>query len=318
MFSKLFKKSENKKVDEAILLSKERFSFMSKEEQLQFQDEISRYFQDKYDFIIEFDHGLIKDEEGTMYGLDNVAQHYHQTDGAKGKRSVIKDHFDTILKSKKENEEILEKIDDYSKIKKYLTVRVYPSDYSSGNHEFVHYKHEIQGFNTVLTLDLPSTVFSIKKNQIKKWNIDKEELFNTGFENTFKKYPVDRSRGEVDKEVFVEILNGENLFVATQIYNLSNYKNILGEYGSLMIVPNRHTVMIFPINDHKVLQAMSKLGLIATKMFEEGPGSITPNLYWYQDNNFTNIPYELDEKSFQLHPPREFLDVLNKIPESKS
>jgi hypothetical protein len=48
-------------------------------------------------------------------------------------------------------------------------------------------------------------------------------------------------------------------------------------------------------------------------MEREGPGSITPNLYWYRDGRFTLLPYEIANKQFNFRPPDELVDLMNQL-----
>lgn len=312
MFSKLF--SKNKEVDTAIQLPKDRFGFMSQNEQLQFQDEITRHFQDKPDFNIDFFNGVVIRKDGLRCGLDNLAQMYHQF-SPKEREKLVADHFNTLLKTEQEEKEIFQDISNYQTMKKYLAVRLYPLDYlTSTGEDGLFYKEDLKGILTVLVLDLPSTVLILKPEDAEKWKISKEDLFEVGFRNTFTNNKV-----EITQEKFVEnavlwtIGSETNLFASAYIYEISKYPKMIGKYGSIISIPHRHIVLVHPINNMSTVKALNQMMIISDGLFKEGPGSISKNIYWYNKGKFTNLPYILDDDEFKFMPPQSFVEVLNQL-----
>jgi hypothetical protein len=50
-------------------------------------------------------------------------------------------------------------------------------------------------------------------------------------------------------------------------------------------------------------------------MFEQGPGSISPDLYWWREGSVTLLPSQFDGSNIQFMPPDEFVQALNALPE---
>jgi hypothetical protein len=325
MFSKFFqknKKAKNLDIGEAL---PERFSFMSKEEQLGFQDSIMRYFQKSYpNFVINFSEGFIKDPEaGTIYGMDNVAQQYynfHKYDNAdsEAKRKIISEHFNTLLKGKQEQEKILKNRTNYNLIKRYISVRLYPPDYLKTTGKDIIYREDLEGIITALVYDLPSTVIIVKPEDTESWKMDKDELFAVGFKNTFSNNMVDITQEKFVDNSTLWMIGGEaHLFASAFIYDLAKYSKLIGKYGSLISIPHRHMVLVFPINDMSILPAINQFIIIADGIYREGPGSISPNIFWHHYDNFTNLPYKLTSKEIQFFPPVKFVELLNAVAEGK-
>lgn len=321
MFYKLFK--QQKKVDKPALLPADRFSFMPQEEQLQFQDEITRYFeQHSSQYIIDFSKGAIFESSNTnhmQYGLDTVAQMYHQA-SFEDKKKVVPNHFNSLFKSIKEEEKILKDINDFSKMKKFLAVRLYPTNYEPNTYEMLVYREDIEGIYTVLVLDLPSTSRNIRPEEVERWGINRNELFKIGLENVFSKSKVEIKELKLIDELYVGLLEGDSIYTTTSVMRIEKYPELIGKYGSLIIIPHRHAVVAYPIENKEVIKMTNHLPVLATNMFNEGPGSITPNLYWYHNDKFTKIDYQLDlqNKSLNLNPPEEFTDMLNSIFENNN
>ena len=89
----------------------------------------------------------------------------------------------------------------------------------------------------------------------------------------------------------------------------------LGAHGSLVGVPHRHAVFIYPINDLKVVTVMQALAYAVHGMYTEGPGSISAKLYWYDGQKFTDIPYSFSETKIDFTPPDAFIEMLNELQE---
>jgi hypothetical protein len=48
-------------------------------------------------------------------------------------------------------------------------------------------------------------------------------------------------------------------------------------------------------------------------MFEEGPGSLSPSLYWWRNGAFTVIPTRLQKGELTISPPPDFVDVVSAL-----
>lgn len=321
MFSKIFKKP--KKVEELVHLPANRFSFMSENEQLKFQDEVTKYFERKYPhYIIDFSNGVIFESPnsiGMQYGLDTVAQNYHQAPQDQ-KGIIVKNHFDGLFNAKKEEEKILKDLNDFKKMRELLAIRLYPTNYEPRINDGLIYKEDIEGIYIVLVLDLPATAINVRPEDAEKWSINKDELFKIGLENVFTKSKITIKKIKLIDEFYVRLLEGDSIYSATFVLRINKYPELIGKYGSLVIVPHRHAVVTYPIENLEVVKMTKHLPILATNMFKEGPGSITPNLYWYFKGKFTKIPYELnlEKQSLNLTPPKEFIETINLIPSANN
>src|SRR5579864_1466223 len=167
------------------LLPSDRFSFMQQNEQEAFIKDIQGYFQSKPNFKLDFSQGVVYRENNMEYGLDNLAQTYHQAN-VDDRKKIIADHFNGIFHGQQEQEKILMDISNFDLAKKYLAVRLYPPDYAQQvGKSFLVYREDLDGVLTVLVLDLPSTITNVKPEQAAKWKISTEKLFDIGLENTF-------------------------------------------------------------------------------------------------------------------------------------
>ena len=82
-------------------------------------------------------------------------------------------------------------------------------------------------------------------------------------------------------------------------------------------VPVRNRVICHPIEDMSVTGALDLLFRIASEMYEEGPGSVTPDVYWYHDGQFTMIPCDRSNDRWAVTIPEKFRDLLEELAETR-
>ena len=103
------------------------------------------------------------------------------------------------------------------------------------------------------------------------------------------------------------------MFTTNILFDLNIKKEFIGPYGSLIGIPHRHVVIIYPIKTLEVVEAINRLIPIIFGMEREGPGSISNLLYWFKDNEYTTLPYKISEDKMDFYPPQTFVDVLNQL-----
>lgn len=66
--------------------------------------------------------------------------------------------------------------------------------------------------------------------------------------------------------------------------------------------------------DLGLVDAINRLIVTAVSMFQQGPASISPGLYWWRAGAVTLLPSSFDGRSVNFAPPDEFIAVLNDLP----
>ena len=81
-------------------------------------------------------------------------------------------------------------------------------------------------------------------------------------------------------------------------------------------MPNRHLAVLLAIEGLGVMEAVAALVPVVAKRYEEGPGSISPHLYWVREGEpLLRIPVAVGENGPQVFPPDEFVELLNRLAE---
>ena len=257
-----------------------------------------------------------KDEN---FGLVNLAQNCKlakQTEWP----GIIKEHFDALARSKSDEGDLQKNLTDFNKIKDLLAIQLYPDDYLNAVGELkkeVITRSSIPNVNNTLVLDLPSSIRPVKSSEAKVWNKTEDELFSVALDNTFNKIKPEIIEQQMPGGK-VTFITSDNFLTAVLVLNLKKFNQCIGVHGSLVSIPTRSVIMCYPINDLAVVKAISSYAPFVSKLNAEGPGSLSPKLFWFKDNKFTDLPYKLESGKLNFAPPQIFLDMLNKLEEPKN
>lgn len=112
---------------------------------------------------------------------------------------------------------------------------------------------------------------------------------------------------------------GDSPFVASKALYLSQLHHqltgaSLPQAGALVVVPTRHLLAYHPLADASVGEAINSLAAYALGAYEDGPGSLSPRVYWWHDGRLTCLT-RIDERSstFSLQPPPELMTRLRAL-----
>lgn len=305
----LFKKENNAEVPKWA-------AFFSPSQYTHFVKKIHKYF-DKLNVKYSIEDGIVKvDEEKfgfTNLGLSTVAQVCNQ-EKKRNYKSRIKEHFNSMIESKIFQKEFDLIVDNFEEVKKYIGVRLYHNTFI--NHIGKEFTLGIKLFGDVygmLVFDLPHTILSVQPDQIKPWGKSFEELFEIGKQNIKTKYPIKVTPEKFGKFSFL-FVNSSNFFTPNIVFDLDKTPGLVGSKGSIIGLPHRHSILIYPIENLEVADAMNGLARATYGMNQEGPGSLTNKLFWYYNNTFTEIPYNFNEEGgLSFKPPTAFIDLLNTL-----
>jgi hypothetical protein len=277
--------------------------------------EIENYFK-RINVQIEISDGIVTADKNifgfSSLGLTNVAQICKQ-DEPKNYKEIIENHFNSLIQSNKFELEFDQIADNFEEVKKYIGVRLYNEQYIDyAGKEFIIGKEFGGDIYSMIVFDFPDSISSIKPEQIKKWGKSVDELFEIGIQNIKEKYPL-----TITKEDFttfdIWFANSDHFFTPNIVFYVENLKELSGSNGLLIGIPHRHSAIIYPIENLEIANAMNGIFPAIYNMNQEGPGSLSNNVFWYKDGIFTKIPYKLEDGKLQIFPPETFLELLNKL-----
>lgn len=290
-------------------------NFFDKKEFNSFLEIVEEYFKEKdLDFSINDEVVIVQiDNLGlNQLGLVNLAQICNQENRNVWKE-LIADQFNGTIEAIKFDDEFKKNINDFEQVKQYIGVRLYNKEYiETVGKENTIYKELTDEIVELLVFDLPHTVSSIKPANITGWNKPVDELFDLGFKNIKSNYPLEISRQDMgDYQIW--FIQSNNVFASNILLDIDEIKKYLGKHGALIGVPHRHATILYTIENIEVVKAINSLIPIINGMNNEGPGSISHKLYWYNDNKLIDLPYKIEDNNLQFYPPDNFISMLNEL-----
>ena len=291
--------------------------FQSYSDYEEFISHVKKYFdRRKLTYTIEDEAIRVADEEWPvgLMGLSNLAQVCNQNPRSAWK-SIVTDHFEGLERAKEFESAFFKKAHDYSHAAPYIGVRVYPNDYIAHVGEEAIIKKPIaEDLSAILVFDFPNEVINLKPETTIQWNKTNEQLYEIGMANIRINYSNEITSEDIEGSR-IWIIQGDHFFVNNSVLDLQPVPT--GTHGSLVGIPHRHAVLVYPIEDLGMIKTLPALVYVLQGMYREGPGSISQSLYWHREGNLVNLPYRLEETEFHFTPPEKFLDMMNTLQEKK-
>jgi hypothetical protein len=203
----------------------------------------------------------------------------------------------------------------YQDARSMLKVRLYPESMLQGHVDEapVVARHLAPGLLAVVARDLPETVEAVPREQAATWGIHDDELFRMGYANVADQdHPQVQTR-RLDPGFELTTLSSESFFTTTNGLWPDRYLQVYSATGALVGVPHRHTVLLHPIRDFSALYAINLMLVSLGRMYRQGPGALSPSLYWWRPGSFTLLPGDVVDGQVRFSPPSEFVQVLNQL-----
>ena len=257
--------------------------------------------------------GVIRLEKSQQLGLINIAQQCAQAQHLLWPKMIAK-HFDNLLSTGAiSNQELL----DYSQAAPLLAIRIWPEEILKmiGMENLV-YRQNLPGTISVLVLDFPNSVQTVKADIAARWNVDLETLFKQAEENTRQGLAYQIERQEIGEGINAWIFSSDSIYATGGALWLENYPQCLGPHGALVAIPNRHYIVCYPIIDQQLLPALNLLIPFVYTMALKGPGTVTEKLYWYSKGAYTELPYKIKNQKIDFAPPESFVRMVEILSQS--
>lgn len=246
-------------------------------------------------------------------GLLNLAQVCNQV-GQDEWPQVVSGHFDRIGDIDRQQKVIDALKKDFEQAHPHLRVRLYPEDYAASVPDArIVARRPAPGLLAVLALDLPEVVTTVDPDCLAGWRRGEAELFRLGLDNVAaKEVPIPQTM-DLPHGSSLTALIGDSFFTASHALLLDRHLDSPCARGALVGVPHRHAVIFHAIRGLSALTAIQHMIPVIRGMNSEGPGSISPDLYWVRGERWTLLPAELKGRSLTFRPPDEFTEMLNGL-----
>jgi hypothetical protein len=192
-----------------------------------------------------------------------------------------------------------------------LRVRLWPAGYAAQVPE-VCSRPVASGLHVGLVVDLPRSVASVNRAALARWGLAEDRAWSLAEANTRReRIDVDPVPGPADTEL--RLLQAEHFVAASHALWLDEHVPCDPGLGALVGVPTRHSVGAHAIRDIQVAQVVPMLARWTQDRYLEGPGSVSPDVYWWCRGRFVRIPVEFSGSQVTITSPDEFTEVLNRL-----
>jgi hypothetical protein len=250
------------------------------------------------------------DGRSALFGLINLAQtcRHAPLDEWDG---MIREHFDDLPL----DEPAYGAHPPLDQVREHLRVRLYPAEV--GGIDDAVQRPVAEGIVEVLVIDEPQRVRSVSRHDARTWDLSVDDLFLLARRLVRDREAVDVDVETIDGSTPVTLLHGSSFFVATHALWPDSHCTYGARRGVILAIPNRHAVFLHEVRDVGVVGAINAMGRSIPAMFRAGPGSISPLVYWWHDDEFTVIPMQVGrDRVLSVSPPPRLLEMLHELPET--
>jgi hypothetical protein len=130
---------------------------------------------------------------------------------------------------------------------------------------------------------------SASPDNLKLWGLTEELAWSVGEDNSKREaFDIVPQNWPDGTEMFS--LVGDNLYVTSHAMWLHERIQIEPDNGALIGIPTRHLLVVLPIHNVRAIKAVGGMHAANRRIFDEGPGSIAPDLFWWRRGKFTPFP----------------------------
>jgi len=281
-----------------------------------FRQAIQNYFSNKKKTIIFIDDYTLElqteNEVKSMYYLDKLATICKQ-EMKENWSKIVTEFYDKFENYNLLSKDLQEHKEDFEFYKQYIGVRFYSKDYFLGNDFSKNYLYVplLEDVYLALVLDFLDHVTNLDPKLPALWKKSVPDLLMLGIANILENYQSVTLKRNV-KGVSIYLTAASHYFSNIKLFDLDNHKELVGKYGSLICIPNRHETYIHPINGVDVEKALEWLTLVAKDRYKE-PGALSQNLYWLRNKKFSKQDITFEENNAFIRLSDDFKEMLTEM-----
>lgn len=164
------------------------------------------------------------------------------------------------------------------------------------------------GLVEVLVAEIELAVTAVPSGVVSGWGVPVPELFVQARRQVLDAGLLVPQRLDLGGVVLTS-LESASPFAATHVHWLPSYVDVPGA-GALVALPTRHLLLVAPMLERtQTLDAAQTLLVNADRLWRDGPGGLSPDLWWWHPPRLVPLP----GSPTSLSPPPEFVAVLDAL-----
>jgi hypothetical protein len=193
--------------------------------------------------------------------------------------AIVSDFVGSLVAATEvEDDDVLD-LNDFRFVRPLLRTRLYAEDFRA-DLEVVQ-RTVAPGLVEILVVDLPTSLLIVNAETVAGWGAGPDEVFGIARENVRADGPLEIEDRDFDG-VRLCSLGGETEYVTAHALWAGDYP-VTGTHGALIAVPAQGVVHACPVHGDDMPGAMNMLIRLAWAGYQDGPRSVSPNVYWWRD-----------------------------------
>lgn len=251
--------------------------------------------------LIDEESGTWRDEQ-RVYGLLNLAQMCNQT-ALDDWASMVDRQIRTMRGVGSHGTDVSD-----GALLEMLRVRLYPPELTVGT---AMVKVEItEGLFACLAVDYPDRVETLDRERARTLGRSSDELFDLAMANVKRTANPTIELHRLQNGASVTSIAGDDFFTSSLALVLPEYLPPEPQHGYLLVVPNRHEVLALRLDHAQSLNGFGFLVYGGRDLFQKGPGSISPYVFWVKNGRWARVEFEETDQGIGLAGPDALLEAL--------
>ncbi|HEX5052211.1 MAG TPA: hypothetical protein VFZ65_10595 [Planctomycetota bacterium] len=197
-----------------------------------------------------------------------------------------------------------------------LVVRVYAEEFLTVPvHQGVVHRTDLPGTCTVLALDVGPSIVSVPRVVADLWQVPVPELFDRALQNLPRLGAPHWSRLHLPSmgAGAIDLLSGD-FHASAHVLRPATFVGRTGAHGNLVGLPARGVLLSHAIDAMPAVATLEALLAMTTGKFRDGPGAITPHLYWRTpEGGFHLQQGTSDGGRARFVPSPEFVELMVRL-----
>ncbi len=246
--------------------------------------------------ITSIQKGVVQLEEGQDYTVVNLHNLIVQCSKLEKNKwaEFIQSHFSSMYESMEKQKQL--DPNNFESLVDYISIRIYQEAYitQNGGTDNLVVKRDLEGTLSLLMLDLPSTFTPIQKEMFDLWNKTVDEVFEIGQRNVNKQEFI-KATESIDingQKIAIHFIENEDYGASLALDLATNAPEFVGEWGSVVAIPNKGIVNICKVSRDKPLDFMlfiQSFKPVVEQFHNQHPQPVSTDFYWYYNGAFTKI-----------------------------
>lgn len=170
------------------------------------------------------------------------------------------------------------------------------------------------GLFEALVADQPRSVHGVPAEVAARWGQPLAELLALGRAQVLDDGLLTRQHLDLGA-ASATLLEDFSPYTSGHLAWLSSYVDVPAA-GALVVVPTRHVILAHPMTEREsTLAAAHALLLNAARLYDLGPGGISPHLYWWRPAEMLLLPGTVEADRVEMRPPADFARALESLPD---